>query len=266
MAPPSDSFRTSFGRLHLALWLQGVPACEARRGCKMASMFLSRRVLIPAALALGIGSLSCSSGARSLDPDGGAGAIGTGIGGSSGARTRAARNPLCPSTVPTQGGSCKPILTCGYPGSAPHGVCSIIAGCGEAEMSTQFTWFVSQRSGCGVNAATCPAAFSALAPGSPCPGVSSLLCSYQEGACGCVPCASDGGVPNSSMWACRAWGPDQDGCPPDPPLWGDACAPNQICSYGVPCVFAVGPTMICVDGYWEGGLGGDCLIRTCGPS
>jgi hypothetical protein len=187
-------------------------------------------------------------------------------GSSTGAAGATARNPRCPPTVPTQGGgSCKPILTCGYPGSAPHGLCSIIADCGGSEMSPNtFTWYVSQRPGCGVNAATCPATFSALAPGSPCPGPSSLFCNYQEGACGCVPCASDGGAPNSSMWACRTWGPDQDGCPPDPPLLGDACNPNQICSYGVPCVFAVGPTLVCVDGYWQGTLGGDCLIRTCG--
>jgi hypothetical protein len=178
------------------------------------------------------------------------------------------RDPRCPSAVPTSGDPCKPILSCEYPGGAPHGVCSIFADCGEAELSTHFTWFVSQRPGCGVNASTCPAAFSALAPGSPCPGASSLFCNYQEGACGCVPCVADGGVQNMSMWACRAWGPDQNGCPPDPPLTGDACTiSNPICSYGVPCVFSVGSTMICQNGYWEvGGGGGACLIPTCGPS
>lgn len=197
------------------------------------------------------GSNMGSAGASST---GAAGAVSTG------------RDPSCPSSVPTDGAPCKLGPICGYPGNAPHGVCSIIAGCGEAEMSTHDTWFVSQRLGCGVNPSTCPAALSELTPGSPCPGASSLFCSYQEGACGCVPCAGDGGVPNMSMWACRAWGPDQDGCPPDPPLDGDACTmATPYCSYGVPCVFAVGPTVFCQNGYWAPTAAGDCLIPTCGP-
>jgi hypothetical protein len=209
------------------------------------------------------------SGGTGASSSGGGGAAATGgAGGSAGAtESKTARNPSCPSTVPTQGGSCKPILTCGYPGSAAHGLCSIVADCGGSEMSpNKFMWYVSQPSGCGVNAATCPASFSALAPGSPCPGARSLFCSYPEGACGCVPCAVDGGAPTMSMWACRAWGPDQSGCPPDPPLAGDACtASTPECSYGVPCVFAVGSSMICNNGYWQQAAGGDCIIPMCGP-
>jgi hypothetical protein len=47
-------------------------------------MRVPRRVLAAAALALGVGSLACSNGARSLQPDSG-GAAGTGIGGAGGA-------------------------------------------------------------------------------------------------------------------------------------------------------------------------------------
>jgi hypothetical protein len=194
---------------------------------------------------------------------------GTSDGGPAPATERATgRNPRCPSSVPRAGGSCKPVLTCGYRGSAPHGLCPIIADCGEAEMSTTYTWFVSEPPGCGVNAPACPATLAAVTPGSPCAGPSSLFCSYQEGACGCVPCASADGITSARMWACRGWGPDQAGCPLDPPLPGDACTnASPICSYGVPCVFAVGLTMICQDGYWQiGGGGGACIIPTCGPA
>jgi hypothetical protein len=199
---------------------------------------------------------------------GGASSLGNSDGGSDSAtESNPGRNPRCPSAAPTAGAPCTPSLSCEYPGDAPHGVCSISAACAKAKLNDPFTWFLSQRAGCGVNPSTCPAAFSSLAPGSPCPGAPWLFCNYQEGACGCVPCMNNGGAANASMWACRAWGPDQDGCPPDPPLTGDACAiPDQVCSYGLQCVFAVGSTMLCRDGYWAAeGLVGSCRVATCNP-
>jgi hypothetical protein len=178
---------------------------------------------------------------------------------------KTARDPRCPSVAPVAGAPCKPVLSCEYPGNAPHGVCSIFADCAAATLNAPFTWFVSQRAACGINEPACPVSFSALAPGSPCPSPSSLFCNYQEGACGCVPCTTNGGAANASMWACRAWGPDEADCPPDPPLTGDACAvPDQMCSYGLQCLFEVGPTMICRGGYWSaGGLAGSCIIASC---
>jgi hypothetical protein len=186
------------------------------------------------------------------------------------------RNPDCPPAVPAAGGSCKPSLVCEYGGDAHH-LCTTRGDCviSDPKNQTNFKWVVTPPvDGCGTNGASCPASFSALAAGSPCPGVApdfahgqtSSFCSYQEGLCACVSCGAEaGGL--SSMWACRQWGPSEDGCPPDPPLSGDACSmPSQQCSYGGFCRLSVGPTMICEDGYWRqgGGLTGSCIILACG--
>jgi hypothetical protein len=180
------------------------------------------------------------------------------------AATVPARNPECPASIPPAGGPCKPILTCDY-GGGEHQVCRTRVDCASSD-GTNFKWFVSSpAAGCGTSSASCPASFTALADGSPCPGLEmNSFCYYPEGRCGCVRCDSDAGI--SSMWACRKWGPTEDGCPPDPPLSGDACStPNQQCSYGGFCRFAVGPTMMCDDGYWkQGGQTGSCIIPSCG--
>jgi hypothetical protein len=176
------------------------------------------------------------------------------------------RAPGCPNTLPLQGSPCLPPgAACDYPGDAGHGLCTTYATCGTAENATTSTWFLSQDAVCGKpNAPVCPATFATLAPGAPCPGDPSLFCVYTEGACGCVPCQADA---RSNMWACRNWGPDQAGCPQDPPLIGDACTSGQGCSYGSPCVFSVGPSVTCQNGYWEGaGGGGSCVIQTCGSN
>jgi hypothetical protein len=174
----------------------------------------------------------------------------------------AGRNPECPSAVPAAGGPCKPILACDYGGDAHH-LCTTRVDCVSSD-GTNFKWVVSPPAkNCGTNEASCPASFTALAAGSPCPGVTSF-CTYQEGRCGCLPCGGDAG--QSSMWACRKWGPSGDGCPPDSPLSGDACGmPNQMCSYGGFCGISVGPSVVCENGYWrQGGITGSCLLPKCG--
>jgi len=172
------------------------------------------------------------------------------------------RNPACPAAVPVAGGPCKPVLSCDY-GSDAHHICTTRVDCASSD-GTNFKWFVSvPPDGCGANSASCPVSFTALAEGAPCPGVSPS-CNYPEGRCGCRPCTAEAGA--SSMWACRKWGPTEDGCPADPPLSGDACSTlNQQCSYGGFCRFSVGPSVICEDGYWrQGGPNGACIIPTCG--
>jgi len=183
------------------------------------------------------------------------------------------RNPKCPSVVPSAGTPCQAILECEY-ASDPHHVCSTRADCAFGEGDTTLKWFLSPPvywiegsphldDGCGTNTARCPASFTALAEGSPCPGVSSF-CYYQEGRCGCVPCSGEAAL--SSMLACRTWGPDQADCPAVAPLSGDSCSlPGQSCSYGGPCRMSVGATMVCQDGYWKPqGQIGSCIIPKCG--
>jgi hypothetical protein len=171
------------------------------------------------------------------------------------------RNPQCPAAVPTAGDPCQPILECEY-GADSHHVCTTVATCASTG-STNFIWFISPpAAGCGTNAASCPASFTALAAGSPCPGVSSF-CEYPEGLCRCVPCSDEAGL--STMWGCGTWAPGGTGCPSERPLSGDACdVPNQECSYDGYCGVEIGPNMVCQDGYWQAtGLAGSCIIPQC---
>ena len=172
------------------------------------------------------------------------------------------RNPACPATVPAAGTRCDPILACDY-ASDTHHICTTHVDCASADRKT-FKWVVSvPADDCGANSASCPASFTALADGSPCPGVSPS-CTYPEGRCGCLPCSDEAGM--SSEWACRKWGPSEMGCPADPPLSGDACPIlDQQCSYGGFCGPRVGPSMRCEDGFWrQGGPTGSCRLLTCG--
>jgi len=173
------------------------------------------------------------------------------------------RNPDCPATVPAAGGACNPVLACDY-ASDEHHVCVTHADCASIGMGATFKWIVTvPPDGCGANSASCPASFTALPDGAACPGMNPS-CTYPEGRCGCLPCSSEAGM--SSMWTCRKWGPDDQTCPSEPPLGGDACTmTNKQCSYGGFCGVSVGPSMMCEDGYWRrGGPTGSCLLRTCG--
>src|ERR1700691_2117726 len=97
------------------------------------------------------------------------------------ASTVTERNPQCPATVPTAGGPCKPILECEY-GTDSHHVCTTTAECASSD-SVNFKWFLTTpTAACGTNTASCPSSFTALANGSPCPGVNSF-CEYPEGLC-----------------------------------------------------------------------------------
>jgi hypothetical protein len=173
------------------------------------------------------------------------------------------RNPDCPTTIPTDGSPCKPVLGCDY-GDDPHHICLTHVACVAKSLNAPFNWSVlSPPANCGSNEATCPASFTALARGAPCPGVTSK-CTYPEGQCGCVTCTADGAM--SKMWACREWGPTEAGCPAVPPRTGDACTTTDLeCSYGGFCRFSVSPTMVCDSGYWRvGGPLGSCILPVCG--
>src|SRR6516164_5786692 len=76
--------------------------------------------------------------------------------------------PLCPSSVPADGSPCTSsaigLFACEYNGNA-MGQCATVAEC-----YADGKWHVALPANtCGVNPSECPASFSALAEGSPCP-------------------------------------------------------------------------------------------------
>jgi hypothetical protein len=123
----------------------------------------------------------------------------------------------------------------------------------------------------GVDAAvdrspSCPATYSTLAEGAPCPVPSGTSCDYAQGRCGCLPCSSASGSSLQSSWSCRAWDTGGTACPARSPAPGTACpTPEQFCTYGGFCGISVGDNLECLNGSWQRMISaqGSCAIRTC---
>jgi hypothetical protein len=166
--------------------------------------------------------------------------------------------------VPADGSPCTSsaigLFACEYNGNA-MGQCATVAEC-----YADGKWHVALPANtCGVNPSECPASFSALAEGSPCPLMGGTgACFYPEGGCGCKPCASDGGM--SSMWTCRPWSSAGAGCPAPRPLLGSVCSQEGLeCSYTQCCTVSLGKSEACKNGHWQSvpGIGCSCALIPC---
>ena len=118
----------------------------------------------------------------------------------------------------------------------------------------------------GTNAPSCPATFTSLGDGAPCPVASGTSCDYAQGRCGCLPCSSGSGGSVSQGWFCRAWDTGGQGCPPRSPPVGSACStPNLFCTYGGQCSISVGDNVECTGGTWQRFVSpvGSCALRMC---
>jgi hypothetical protein len=107
-------------------------------------------------------------------------------------------------------------------------------------------------SGAGV----CPASYSIATKGGPCTDPSAR-CDYDMGTCFCT--TSPGGLPMghpigsdaaiTAVWSCSEL---EQGCPPNPPAIGSACASSVTCDYGQ-CMG--GSSLQCMSGTWEMAFG-----------
>src|SRR5690349_17826676 len=85
----------------------------------------------------------CSSGTALVgDGEGGVGTDGSTPPPGDGA-TIPPVNPNCPTAVPPDGTSCKPVASCTYQ-SGPHGSCTVTANCVSTSVSGPFLWSVSK--------------------------------------------------------------------------------------------------------------------------
>jgi hypothetical protein len=160
----------------------------------------------------------------------------------------------CPSTVPANGSPCDVMIgnvACEY-GADSRGQCATLAECYAG------SWHITPpATTCNMNSSLCPASFSALAEGSPCP-VQDTTCFYPEGGCGCAPCEVDGGM--SGQWKCRTWSSAGMGCPaPRVPL-GSACTTEGLeCDYNGCCTgVSLGRSEVCKGGQWQTYVSGAC--------
>jgi hypothetical protein len=166
------------------------------------------------------------------------------------------RDPGCPSSPPPPGTPCNPQpppLECEYGGDA-WGRCTTFAACAE-QPGGGFAFQFDPQSACSPNPTSCPSTFSdglALAGSATvmdadggCPGPS-IVCSYPEGVCGCLPRLS------GCQWNCRSR-TSVAPCPAVRPLAGDPCFnEGEQCPYGDPCQYelSLGPSMTCQHGNW----------------
>jgi hypothetical protein len=184
-----------------------------------------------------------------------------------------ARDPRCPVAAPSPGDACDPNpapLGCEYGGDA-WGRCTTFAIC-ALQPDGSFVFATSEDHSCTANPGTCPGVFGKATEGqdaevpadadiplgSTCTN-NGISCSYSEGVCTCVPAfTADSGVVLS--WNCRARtdvssaDPTAAVCSAQRPLAGDGChVEGQMCEYDSPCGPApsLGPSMICLNGYWE---------------
>jgi hypothetical protein len=174
----------------------------------------------------------------------------------------------CPGTPPANGAPCTfpamGILACEWGGDS-NGQCTTSADCAETQGQSSPTWIVTTPDpSCGVLNAQCPATFSSLANGAACPA-SDLTCEYEEGICGCLPCAGDGGF--TQAWHCRPYTDVETGCPVPPDRLGTSCSQEGLmCDYHQCCGGpSLGPSMECNHGIWSVYVdtGCSCAERQC---
>lgn len=197
-----------------------------------------------------------SSGGGASSGSGGSGSGGGSSGGTgSGSSSGGGKSPNCPSSPPTNGGTCtSPNLSCEY-GGDPNIACDTVLNCEPTGLSNA-TWVLSQSFPNGETCPTpapgtdgCPAAYPAS--NTSCDLPSALTCGYPQGLCGCgFPC--DGAclpVDGGAVWICEDPG---QGCPEPRPLAGTACSDEGLaCNYGS-CNLPGGPAgMTCTDGFWS---------------
>jgi len=174
------------------------------------------------------------------------------------------RNPACPPTPPSSGEPCTPPASCEY--IAKRG-CSTMAECVSMTAGAPFRWSVTLPDpGCDPSLRQCTADVLSLPEGYPCT-LSGIRCDFADGRCGCVDCLMPTGQMGAS-WTCRRWDTGGTGCPPMPPIVGDACGtPDLECTYGG-CGISVGNRVRCSGGYWQlmPKYDGPCPIPACGPA
>ena len=161
----------------------------------------------------------------------------------------------CPDRAPVNGEPCDLRADhlgdyCEYGGN-DHGDCRTTASCGYVASLGHAVWIVDKPTAdCGVNRASCPAAFG-VNEGSACysqtPG-----CTYDEGVCDCEQCTPADGT-NGTYWHCRRWDDVATGCPVPPPFVGDGCDHEGLsCDYFRCCNGPqIGGNVVCKDGIWE---------------
>lgn len=167
----------------------------------------------------------------------------------------------CPSSPPLSGAPCSStdgLHVCEYGGDA-NSRCTTGARCFNGAWSVD-----APDPACEQQPAACPASFAEVAQGTLCP-LTTGVCAYPEGLCGCRPCLADAGT--GAIWHCNAWTSAGEGCPSPRPLLGSACAVEAAeCDYGHCCGRpALGPSMKCVAGTWEQWVNGGCAcaVPTC---
>jgi len=165
---------------------------------------------------------------------------------------------MAPCLPEIDGGSAGFLSSCEYGGNA-YGACTTIAVCGAGVISLG-SWTVTPApSGCGTNAAECPATYG-FGEGSACPLPGT--CDYPQGRCGCLSCLSDAGTAGG-YWHCRAWDDPSVGasCPAERPLIGTACTVPEgtVCFYDACCGGpSLGPSVQCTGGAWGEYASGEC--------
>jgi hypothetical protein len=208
---------------------------------------------------------SSSSGSAGSTQDGGAAGGG---GGSTQIDAPVEHAPGCPANPTAPTGTCTPQQACEYRAPDARPTCVTRLDCYASGAGAQPSWHITPPDpSCGTRPASCPATYTALAEGAPCPVTAGgISCDYDQGRCSCLPCSPGAGTPTQSMWSCRAWDSGGQGCPAVSPLAGTACATaNQFCTYGGLCSISVGENFQCVGGFWQRMISpvGSCALRMC---
>jgi hypothetical protein len=224
---------------------------------------------------VGMLAAACGGSTASIDGDGPDG--GTQDGGSTldatgfdGGQNDGSPGGGCPSATPANGALCSvPRLSCEYGGVGEHLLCSTIAECVPTS-SGVYAWLVGAPAADCIsspanNPLGCPPSFATLPNGAACPREAVSQCVYDQGVCGCGPCAADGGAP-AQQWTCVAW-PTPNGCPAARPRIGTPCAPEgKSCLYGTMCQVNDGePSLLCKNGVWTvEPIEALCALPRCG--
>jgi hypothetical protein len=182
----------------------------------------------------------------------------------------------CVDPVPVDGTLCSTDPTmCEYGGSDPMSLCTTVAFC-DGPTGANSVWHVTPPYTYCVatpsqNQPECPATFSALPNGAPCPrSLDPIMhrgaCAYPEGFCGCGECVDLSNLNEETQWWCKAFTAAPDGCPDPRPVEGTVCSTEgQTCTYGEMCdpVMPWFP-MVCKNGMWtHRHHGDDCTGPGC---